>query len=195
MTPTWIRRRALLGPEDREAILAGTTAMFDRPVTGTTRELWHAEALRSVARDGKHPLSQPGGFGLMVPVELDAWPLVASRVREWLVRCAVELNVDVDTAVRGDGREYEAVVIRYPPGAWLEEHIDTAMSRSPPRTIKLSATVNLEGPQTVEWGHLPPCLVAPGDAVAFPAWRRHYVPPSTERRTSLVLALFGPLWR
>lgn len=194
--PPWVHAPALLTDEQRREVLHAVAGLHDAESAASSRrrELWEAALLANTQPTGGHPLDQPGGHGVAVPIALDTVSACAA-VRSWMRDAARRLGIDVDWSAGARlGREHEAVVMRYRAGEWLEEHIDTA-NEARATVIKLSGVVRLSGPQTVRWGYMPPCDLAPGDAVAWPAWRRHFVAPGPQQRYSLSLSAFGPPWR
>ena len=169
---------------------------------------WQPYLTCQTQRDRLHYLDQPGGWGTTVAIPYGevAW---GARARDVLLTAARMLGIDLsDRPVAwraGDhppgllhgeqGLERYIQAIRYPCGAWLEEHRDTPTSFRVCEPIKISATVRLSGPQTVAWGWMDVPALNVGDMVAYAGWRPHYVPPSQETRHSAVLSALGPPWR
>ncbi|MDE2906665.1 MAG: hypothetical protein OXQ28_11345 [Acidobacteriota bacterium] len=172
-------------------------------------EAWRPFLTCQTQRDRLHYLDQPGGWGVTLAIPYGDVPWGA-RARDALLSAARILGLDIDTDrpvawEAGDhpaglrhgeqGLERYIQAIRYPPGAWLEEHRDTPTSFRVLAPIKISATVRLSGPQTVSWGWMDVPDLELGDMVAYAGWRPHYVAPCAEVRHSAVLSALGPPWR
>ena len=204
--------RSLLSEAECEATAARMdAAMADvAPIEYRRDNLapWTPYLTCQTQRDRLHYLDQPGGWGTTVAMPYGDVPW-GERVRHALLRAAAILGVDLGPApvalfaddepiyqlLGEQGLERYIQAIRYPPGAWLEEHRDTPTTFRVLEPIKLSATIRLSGPQTVAWGWMDVPALGLGDFVAYAGWRPHYVPPSPRWRYSAVLSAVGPPWR
>lgn len=101
------------------------------------------------------------------------------------------LDVDVNP-----GEPTGIQVTHYQPGDYYHWHVDVDPSRHHiPEERKLSITICLAGPPTIELEKIDTPPMQPGDALVFPSTLKHQVAPNEEPRWSLVAWSIGPRWR
>ena len=101
------------------------------------------------------------------------------------------LDIDVDA-----GEPTGCQVTHYAPGDYYHMHTDVDPSRQRiDHERKLSMTVCLAGPPTIELEEIDTPPLQPGDVLVFPSTLKHRVAPCDEQRWSLVAWSCGPRWR